>query len=91
MSILAGMFAIGMQGPPQLDPKELECMQLVTLAQASEKANIIVLLVDHREFESLTLRDLRGKSLLDTRGLYAKQQKALSASSFHDVVDEING
>lgn len=72
-------------------PKELECMQLVTLAQASEKANIIVLLVDHREFESLTLRDLRGKSLLDTRGLYAKQQKALSASSFHDVVDEING
>ena len=28
MSILAGMFAIGMQGPPQLDPKELECMAL---------------------------------------------------------------
>ena len=31
-------------------------------------ANVIVLLVDHRAFGSLTLASLVGKALIDTRG-----------------------
>lgn len=53
-------------------PDDLQCMPLVSLEDAFEKANIIVLLVDHRDFEILTLKDLRDKSILDTRGMYAR-------------------
>jgi len=53
-------------------PKELKKlgMQKVDLDFAIEKANIIVLLVDHYAFFSITQTSLRGKVLIDTRGLW---------------------
>jgi UDP-N-acetyl-D-mannosaminuronic acid dehydrogenase len=42
--------------------------KLVTLEEALAAANVIVLLVDHRVFGSLTLSSLAGKALIDTRG-----------------------
>jgi UDP-N-acetyl-D-mannosaminuronic acid dehydrogenase len=50
--------------PPSLAGK----VQLVTLAEAVAAANVIVLLVDHRAFGSLTLAALAGKAVIDTRG-----------------------
>ena len=42
--------------------------ELVDLPAALARADAIVLLVDHRAFGSLTLADLAGKALIDTRG-----------------------
>jgi UDP-N-acetyl-D-mannosaminuronic acid dehydrogenase len=42
--------------------------ELVSLADAIARAEVIVLLVDHRAFASLTLAQLAGKKLIDTRG-----------------------
>jgi UDP-N-acetyl-D-mannosaminuronic acid dehydrogenase len=50
-------------------PSSLEGkVKLVSLAEAVSAANVIVLLVDHRAFGSLTLAALAGKALIDTRG-----------------------
>ncbi len=43
--------------------------ELVSLDEAVSRASIILVLVDHRSFGSLTLAQLAGKSLIDTRGL----------------------
>ncbi len=43
-------------------------VQLVDLPAALARANVVVLLVDHRAFGSLSLADLAGKALIDTRG-----------------------
>lgn len=37
---------------------------------ALEKADVVVLLVDHRQFRTLTLGDLAGKQVIDTRGFW---------------------
>jgi UDP-N-acetyl-D-mannosaminuronic acid dehydrogenase len=50
--------------PPALAGKA----QLVDLPTALARANVVVLLVDHRAFGSLSLADLAGKALIDTRG-----------------------
>ena len=42
--------------------------KLVSLEEAMAAANVIVLLVDHRAFGSLTLASFAGKALIDTRG-----------------------
>jgi UDP-N-acetyl-D-mannosaminuronic acid dehydrogenase len=46
--------------------------ELVSLADALARASIIVLLVDHRAFASLTLAQLAGKKLIDTRGVVGR-------------------
>lgn len=54
-------------------PKELhkyESLKLVDLATALKKADIIALLVDHREFGDIDTEQLRGKVIIDTRGLW---------------------
>ncbi|NBS05387.1 MAG: UDP-N-acetyl-D-mannosamine dehydrogenase, partial [Verrucomicrobia bacterium] len=43
--------------------------ELVSLDEAVSRASIILVLVDHRSFGSLTLAQLAGKALVDTRGL----------------------
>jgi UDP-N-acetyl-D-mannosaminuronic acid dehydrogenase len=43
--------------------------ELVDLPTALARSEAVVLLVDHRAFGSLTLADLAGKPLIDTRGL----------------------
>lgn len=50
--------------PPSLADK----VELVDLPTALARATVVVLLVDHRAFGSLTLADLTGKALIDTRG-----------------------
>lgn len=50
--------------PPSLAGKA----KLVSLEEAMAAANVIVLLVDHRAFGSLTLASFVGKALIDTRG-----------------------
>jgi len=44
-------------------------VMLSTLPDAIAKADVLVLLVDHDQFKPLTLADLAGKELVDTRGM----------------------
>jgi UDP-N-acetyl-D-mannosaminuronic acid dehydrogenase len=41
----------------------------VPLEEALARAGVVVLLVDHRAFADLTLAQLKGKKLIDTRGV----------------------
>ncbi|MBE3074019.1 MAG: UDP-N-acetyl-D-mannosamine dehydrogenase [Actinobacteria bacterium] len=45
-------------------------LSLVDLGEALTKADIVVLLVDHRQFKSISPADLQGKEVIDTRGLW---------------------
>lgn len=53
--------------PPSLTSANAE---LVSLNQALSEADVIVLLVDHTAFKSVKRSALRGKAILDTRGLW---------------------
>lgn len=44
--------------------------ELSTLKQALEKANILVVLVDHKQFKSLQPADVTTKVVIDTRGIF---------------------
>ncbi|MCC5825865.1 UDP-N-acetyl-D-mannosamine dehydrogenase [Alkalimonas sp.] len=44
--------------------------QLVTLHEALERAHILVVLVDHKQFKSLKPGDVAAKVVIDTRGLF---------------------
>lgn len=52
--------------PDHLNKKGIE---LVSLNQALEKANVIVVLVDHKEFKSADKTSLARKVVIDTRGI----------------------
>jgi UDP-N-acetyl-D-mannosaminuronic acid dehydrogenase len=52
--------------PDHLNKKGIE---LVSLNQALEKANVIVVLVDHKEFKSADKASLARKVVIDTRGI----------------------
>ena len=43
---------------------------LTPLPQALEKANILLVLVDHKQFKSLHLADVASKVVIDTRGVF---------------------
>lgn len=43
---------------------------LVSLTEAIEKANILLILVDHKQFKSLSLADVARKIVIDTRGIF---------------------
>jgi UDP-N-acetyl-D-mannosaminuronic acid dehydrogenase len=45
-------------------------VELAATEQAVAEADVVVLLVDHAAFRSVTLADLRGRELVDTRGLW---------------------
>lgn len=54
-------------------PKELDKKENVTLSkyhEAVEKADVIILLVDHNKFKKEKLSNLNNKILIDTRGIY---------------------
>jgi UDP-N-acetyl-D-mannosaminuronic acid dehydrogenase len=46
-------------------------VELTSLASAIEAADIVLLLVDHREFKNINRRRLQSKLLVDTRGIFA--------------------
>ncbi|GMM68920.1 UDP-N-acetyl-D-mannosamine dehydrogenase VpsB [Alteromonas sp. MTD1] len=52
-------------------PTELAALNIEhsTLADAMESANVVVVLVDHAEFKSLSLEVIKNKVVIDTRGL----------------------
>ncbi|QTH63112.1 UDP-N-acetyl-D-mannosamine dehydrogenase [Psychrosphaera ytuae] len=52
--------------PSSLSQKNIE---LVSLKQALEKANVIVVLVDHKEFKSADKSEFARKVVIDTRGI----------------------
>ena len=52
--------------PNSLSDKGVE---LVSLSQAMEKANVLVVLVDHKEFKSADKSSLARKVVIDTRGI----------------------
>jgi UDP-N-acetyl-D-mannosaminuronic acid dehydrogenase len=59
---------------PHVDelPQELKEFDNVTLAETSEalkQSDVVALLVDHHAFSHLGLGDVKGKSLIDTRGM----------------------
>jgi UDP-N-acetyl-D-mannosaminuronic acid dehydrogenase len=45
-------------------------VELVATGPAIAEADVVVLLVDHAAFRSISLGDLRGRELVDTRGLW---------------------
>jgi UDP-N-acetyl-D-mannosaminuronic acid dehydrogenase len=45
-------------------------IQLVELETALKKADILVLLVDHQAFRDIDTEQLKGKTLIDTRGIW---------------------
>lgn len=46
--------------------------KLVSLEQALEQANVLVVLVDHKQFKTLTIDDVNTKLVVDTRGLFSQ-------------------
>jgi len=54
--------------PASLD--SLGNIQLVELDMALQKADIIVLLVDHQAFNDIDREQLQGKTVIDTRGIW---------------------
>lgn len=45
-------------------------IEFTTFSKALEKANVVVVLVDHREFKSVDKSELARKVVIDTRGIY---------------------
>ena len=43
---------------------------LVSLPEAIEKANILLILVDHKQFKALSLAEVARKIVIDTRGIF---------------------
>lgn len=55
--------------PDKLQGKDV---RLVSLQQALEEANVLVVLVDHKPFKALTNNDINTKVVVDTRGLFSR-------------------
>jgi len=51
---------------------ELEGFTLTSLNETLERANILVMLTDHAPFKDITLGQLAGKQIIDTRGTFEK-------------------
>ena len=65
----AGLKVLAVEPHVTVLPKTLQGRaELVSLADALARASVVVLLVDHRAFAGLTLEQLKGKKLIDTRG-----------------------
>ena len=50
-------------------------VELVTMKDAINKSDILVLLVDHEQFKEINPDLLLGKQVIDTRGILAKTEK----------------
>lgn len=56
---------------PNVHEPEIAGLNLTSLSTALEQSDIIVLLVDHKEFKEITLDQLAQKALVDTRGIFS--------------------
>ena len=58
----------------ELPPKLLDkAISLVSLKDALDKANVLVVLVDHKQFKAMTSADINSKVVVDTRGLFSNK------------------
>ncbi|WP_438863400.1 UDP-N-acetyl-D-mannosamine dehydrogenase [Neptunicella sp.] len=55
--------------PDKLSSQNVE---LTSLSDALEQANVLVVLVDHKPFKALTVADINTKVVVDTRGLFSR-------------------
>jgi UDP-N-acetyl-D-mannosaminuronate dehydrogenase len=51
---------------------------LVSTEEALEQADIVLMLVDHKEFKSIDPAKLAGRELVDTRGVFRQYRKQLA-------------
>jgi UDP-N-acetyl-D-mannosaminuronic acid dehydrogenase len=51
-------------------PAKLEQAELCTVAEAIERADILLLLVDHKPFKDIPAQSLQGLQVVDTRGIW---------------------
>ncbi|AXM89054.1 UDP-N-acetyl-D-mannosamine dehydrogenase [Anoxybacillus ayderensis] len=56
-------------------------VQLVKTEEAIEKADVVVLLVDHDYFKEINPRVFEGKKLIDTRGIYKNEEERMTRLS----------
>ncbi|MDO6709998.1 UDP-N-acetyl-D-mannosamine dehydrogenase [Aliiglaciecola sp. 2_MG-2023] len=47
-------------------------IELVGLNESMERANIVVVLVDHKQFKSMDISDIASKVVVDTRGIFTR-------------------
>ncbi len=57
---------------PNIHDTEVGGLELTTLSTALDQSDIIVLLVDHKEFKEISLGQIANKALIDTRGIFEK-------------------
>lgn len=55
--------------------KVLEGFELVSIEAGIEQADIVLFLVDHKPFKVLSIEDLAGKCIIDTKGLLQDREK----------------
>lgn len=59
---------------PHAEGRSLHNITLTSLETLLDESDVVVLLTDHSEFRELTLEKLRGKSVVDTRGIWGHAQ-----------------
>jgi len=57
------------EAPDEVRGRLAELLQTIPYNEVVEAADIILLLVDHKEFRQLRAADLKEKILIDTRGV----------------------
>lgn len=71
----AGLKVLAVEPHVSVLPMSLQGkVELSSLEAALARSDIIVLLVDHRAFAGLTLAQLTGKKLIDTRGMFSTKK-----------------
>jgi UDP-N-acetyl-D-mannosaminuronic acid dehydrogenase len=56
----------------QLPDQLLGKVELLSPSDAIERADVVVLLVDHRQFKDISRTSLGDKKIIDTRGLWRR-------------------
>ena len=51
---------------------KMDRVRLTDARDAIESSDVVVMLVDHKHFKELTIGDLSGKQLVDTRGVFSR-------------------
>ncbi len=70
---LKGLTVLASEPPIKQLPASLakyETLQLVSTKEALERADTVVLLVDHAEYKNISREKLSGKTVIDTRGFW---------------------
>jgi UDP-N-acetyl-D-mannosaminuronate dehydrogenase len=58
---------------------------LVSTEEALQQADIVLMLVDHKEFKSIDPAKLAGRELVDTRGVFRQYRKQLAEQQLENT------